>query len=60
MIKGIQTYLNQVLQELRQVKSPNRQRALRMTLIVLVICAMIGAYIGLLDYGLTKLITTII
>jgi len=49
-------FFNEVKAELKQVTWPTKQETIRLTVIVIVICLVIGAYIGLLDLILTKLI----
>ena len=48
-------FLKEAYAELKRVNWPTRQQTLRLTLIVLGTSLVVGAYIGLLDSTLTKL-----
>lgn len=52
----IQKFLGEVRIELGRVKFPDRPQTIRLTLIVLVVCVILGVYIGAIDFGLTKVI----
>jgi len=56
----VSEFLQQVVRELRLVHWPDKRRAFRLTIVILALCAALGAYIGILDLGLTELITIII
>jgi preprotein translocase subunit SecE len=45
-----------VIDELRKVTWPTREETIKLTLIVIVISLLIGAYIGIIDVLLTKLL----
>ncbi|MCA9397802.1 preprotein translocase subunit SecE [candidate division WWE3 bacterium] len=60
MLQTVQTFFKDAFQELKKVKAPSKERAFRLTAVVLVVCLIIGGYIGILDYALTKLITVLI
>ena len=49
----------QLLEEMRKVHWPTRQEALRLSLLVLVLCIIIGAILGTLDFGFTRLFTDV-
>lgn len=53
-------FIKQAIQELRKVSWPNRQQTSKLTLIVIGVSIVVGAYIGLLDYFYTLLISTLI
>ncbi|MEK7188434.1 MAG: preprotein translocase subunit SecE [Patescibacteria group bacterium] len=55
MFSGIISFFKEVKGELVKVTWPKRNEVIRLTLIVLVISTIIGAYLGGLDYLLTKL-----
>lgn len=55
MFSGIISFFKEVKGELAKVTWPKRIEVIRLTLIVLVISTIIGAYLGGLDYLLTKL-----
>ena len=52
----IKTFLQQVRGELKRVKWPTKKEVQRLTLVVIGAIIVLGAYISLLDIGLTKLI----
>ena len=53
-------FLNQVKVELRQVKWPTNQQALKLTLTVVLVSLAVGLYISGLDVLFTKFIQSII
>jgi len=48
-------FLNEVRSELKRVVWPTRQEAIRLTSVVVIVSALIGVYIGTLDYLFTKI-----
>jgi preprotein translocase subunit SecE len=48
-------FLTETVAELRKAVWPTRQEAIRLTIIVMVICLAVGLILGLLDYGFTSL-----
>ena len=52
-------YLKQVVAELRKVIWPNRKQMINYTAVVLVFLAFMVALIGLVDFGLLKLVTLV-
>jgi preprotein translocase subunit SecE len=56
----IQKWWRETIGELHKVNWPTRKEALRLTWIVLLVMAAMGAFLGLLDFGLTKLIGLIV
>lgn len=52
-------FLKEVKSELLKVNWPSRQEVIKLTVIVIVISAIIGAYIGGMDILLTKLTSII-
>ena len=55
-IDRIKIFLQQVKGELKRVKWPTRKEVQKLTMIVIGAIIILGAYISLLDIGLTKLI----
>ena len=53
-------YLSGVRSELAQVIWPRFGDVLRLTILVVLISVIIGAYLGGLDFGFTKLLTVIL
>jgi preprotein translocase subunit SecE len=49
------SFFGEVVGELRKARWPTRQEALRLSMIVLIVCAVVGAILGGLDYGFTRL-----
>lgn len=50
------TIVRDVIDELRKVTWPTREETIKLTMIVIVISLLIGAYIGIIDVLLTKLL----
>lgn len=42
--------------ELKKVTWPTRQEAIRLTVTVLIVCIIIGAFLALADYGFSRLV----
>ena len=59
-MKTITNYLAEVRSELIKVVWPKREQVVKLTLIVLVISAIVGAYLGGLDFAFTKLLELVI
>lgn len=55
-IANIQKFLAEVRAELNKVKWPSRKEAIKLTTIVLGVSIVLGAYIGVIDLLLTKVI----
>ena len=49
-------FLGDVIGELRKITWPTRQEAFRLTAMVLIVCAVIGVILALLDYGFERLV----
>ncbi len=52
-LQGVRQYLAESWSELKKVAWPTRQMVINLTLIVLVVATVVGAYIGGLDLALT-------
>jgi len=59
-VKAVINYIQEVWLELTKVKWPKKEEVIRLTLIVLAISGIVGAYLGALDYILTKLLEVLI
>lgn len=59
-MKKIISYFTQSWTELTKVAWPTRKQVIQMTLAVLVITALVGAILGLFDFGLSKGLTSLI
>ena len=49
------SFFIEVVAELRKAHWPTRQEALRLSILVLIVCAVVGAILGVLDLAFTKL-----
>jgi preprotein translocase subunit SecE len=49
-------FIGEIIGELRKVTWPTRQESIRLTVMVLIICAVIGVILALLDYGFGRLV----
>ena len=45
--------------EMKQVTWPTRQKAIQLTLTVFLICLIVGAYVGIIDFFLAKVLELI-
>ncbi|MEA3442885.1 MAG: preprotein translocase subunit SecE [Chloroflexota bacterium] len=52
-------FLSDAIGELKKAHWPTRQEALRLSLLVLAVCIIVGAILGGLDFGFTKLFTNV-
>jgi len=57
---AVQKWWRETIGELRKVVWPTRKEALRLTWIVIVVIVIMGAVLGLLDFGFTKLISLVV
>lgn len=53
--RSIAKYVGNIVGELRKVVWPTRQEAINLSLLVVIVSVVIGALLGLLDYGFTQL-----
>ena len=49
------SFFVEVVAELRKAHWPTRQEALRLSLLVLLVCGIVGGILGVLDYGFYRL-----
>jgi preprotein translocase subunit SecE len=49
------SFFAEVIAELRKAHWPSRQEALRLSALVFIVCAVVGAILGALDYGFFRL-----
>ena len=49
------SFFTEVIAELRKAHWPSRQEALRLSILVLIVCAIVGAILGALDLAFTRL-----
>lgn len=53
-------YIKATLREMRQVKWPTRKQAVNYTMLVIVISAIVAAYVGAFDYVFSQIISALI
>jgi len=53
-------FFSDAILELRKAHWPTRQETLRLSLLVLIICVVLGTILGALDFGFTKLFVALI
>ncbi|MFC1923791.1 preprotein translocase subunit SecE [Chloroflexota bacterium] len=49
-------FFGDIIAELKKVTWPTRPEAIRLTIIVLIVCITIGVFLGAIDYGFTELV----
>lgn len=59
-MRGIITYFSQVRSELSKVIWPKREEIIKLTLIVIIISIVVGAYVGVLDAVFIKLLAELV
>ena len=52
-------FFGDVIGELRKVTWPSRRDTIRLTIMVIIVCGIVGIFLGLLDYGFTELIARV-
>jgi preprotein translocase subunit SecE len=56
----LQKWWRETIGELHKVNWPTRKEAMRLTWIVIIVVVVMGAVLGILDFGFTKLISLIV
>jgi len=51
------TFLKEIRRELTKVTWPTREELIKMTTLVIIVSFVVGAYIGAIDFGLSKLLS---
>jgi preprotein translocase subunit SecE len=59
-VKGIIGFFGEVKSELSKVTWPTRTEVIRLTLIVFAVSAIIGVYVGGIDYVFTRVLAAVI
>jgi len=54
------TFFSDIIGELRKVVWPTRQETIRLTLIVLGLCIVMGVILGAVDYGFSELVAKVL
>jgi preprotein translocase subunit SecE len=49
-------FITNIIAELKKVTWPSRQEAIRLTIMVLIVCIVAGIFLGLADFGFTHLV----
>ena len=52
--------LGEIVAELRRVTWPTRQETMRLTIMVIMVSAAVGAFLGFVDLGFSRLFTLIL
>jgi preprotein translocase subunit SecE len=60
VITGIRRYLTESMSELRKVAWPTRETVVRLTLLVIAVSVVVGAYIGVLDVVFNTMIEQVL
>ena len=47
-------FFREAVEELKKAHWPTRQETIRLSILVLIVCIVVGAILGALDYGFTK------
>jgi len=59
-VKALTKYLHEVRIELSKVVWPKKNEVIKLTLIVIIISAVVGLYVGVLDVAFVKLLEIVI
>lgn len=59
-MKQVISFLSEVKTELSRVIWPKKNEVIKLTLVVIVISAAVGAYLGILDYLFVRLLEVIV
>ncbi len=51
--------IGDIIGELRKVVWPTRREALRLSFLVLIVCVVVGIFLGALDYGFAELVARV-
>ena len=52
-------FLRDFFDEMKKVTWPSRKETIRLTLMVIVVCAIVGLILGALDYGFSELVAKV-
>jgi len=53
------TFFRDVYDELRKVTWPSRREGIRLTIMVIAVCAVLGLFLGVLDFGFAELVAKV-
>ncbi len=54
------SFFPEAIAELKKARWPTRQEVLRLSILVLIVCAVVGAMLGAFDYGFSRLVTDLL
>ena len=52
-------FVRDIIDELRKVTWPTRRETIRLSIMVIIVCAVVGAFLGALDYGFAELVAKV-
>ena len=52
-------FIRDIFDELRKVVWPSRREAIRLTIMVILVCTAVGIFLGAIDYGFSELVTKV-
>jgi len=52
-------FVGDIIGELRKVVWPTRREAMRLTMMVLFVCVLVGSVLGAIDYGFSELVAKV-
>jgi preprotein translocase subunit SecE len=53
-------FIGNIIAELRKVTWPSRRDTVRLTIMVIIVCAVVGLFLGALDYGFAELVAKLL
>ncbi|GAB5465404.1 MAG: hypothetical protein Kapaf2KO_08400 [Candidatus Kapaibacteriales bacterium] len=56
MVGGIKSFIGEVQSEMKKVSWPSKEQLRESTIVVLVVTVIITALVGVIDYGLKKIV----
>ncbi len=52
-------FIRDIIDELRKVTWPTRREAVRLTIMVIIVCVVVGIFLGAIDYGFAELVAKV-
>ena len=59
-MQSVKYFFQDVVSELKKVTWPTQKETIKMTTVVIIATVIVGAYVGSIDYALTKVIEQVI
>jgi preprotein translocase subunit SecE len=53
-------FIGEIISELRKVTWPSRRDTVRLTIMVILVCGVVGLFLGALDYGFSELVAKLL